>query len=421
MYSQNPAKRKRSTTYSVEFPTLPSISKPPTFVDLIQKQNSHDILVLRFTTTSTMWVENLKTGVPVKFSWKQDDLSRVWYGYVSFVSRVVASQKLKTMEVYCIGSSFVLKEGVVRTFSNTTITDAVSQIAKEFGLNFIGESHPRVFDQLTIAGHSYWEWINEQAKRIGYGVYTDGANLVFRPFDKLIDQTIYEAPILEWTTTIANVESQLAGNTLEYFKVLNGEMIEFDQAARSIKITGGVDPYSSKETYSSTNPSMLGQQLRETVSDTLFSEYRSDYVVHTDVDSKAASDGSATLARFNMPAYVKAKGDPRFRPYGIVSIKNTGTLTDGYWVIKEVTHRFSRNRLYEAEMTVITDGTGPNEKSHFRASNAEVVGIVNTGRVLANEAMILRLNTTKLQQDGTRVNQSGQGYLRTPARWVTTI
>jgi phage protein D len=367
-----------------------------------------------------MWFENLKTGVPVKFSWYQGHLSKTWYGYVSFISKTIATQKINMMEVYCIGSSFVLKENAVRVFSNKTITEVVQQIASEFGLNFIGENDNRKFDQLVIAGHSYWEWITEHANKIGYGVYVEGTNLVFRPLDKLIDLTISESPILDWNNPYTTLESENDGKTLEYFKILNGEFIESD-VSRKIKVVAGVDPTTAVISYSNSDPKGVGTKLRSNTSDVYFSEYRSDQVAHTGLDTQSASEGSAHLARFNLPAFAKGKGDPRFKPYSTVYVQNTGSLTDGYWVVKEVRHKFTRNKLYEADLSLVTDGTGINETSTFRQAKPDLIGIVNVDQIVSLDALTLRTDTTKLYQNGTTVNQNGQGFNRTPARWITTL
>jgi phage protein D len=421
MRSPLPGKSRRSASYSVSFPTIPSIKRTPTFVELIQKQNNHDVLVLRFLVSSPIWFANLKTGVPVKFTYKQGHLSKTWYGYVSFVSKAVVTSKIQMMEVYCVGSSFVFKEGTVRVFSKKTITEVVSEVCKEFGFNFIGEPHPRRFDQLVIAGHSYWEWINEHANKIGYGVYVEGTNLIFRPLDKLIDQTISEAPILSWTGSGTSVSMEDVTKTLDYFKVLNGELIERSSNYRSIKHVGGVNPITSAITSFDSNPKYLGEKLRSNISDVYFSEFRSDQVAQDDVGSRTAAEGAAHLSRFNLPAYAQGKGDPRIKPYSLVYIKNTGSLTDGYWIVKEVTHRFVRSKQYEVDLSLITDGTGNTETSSFRQANPHVIGIVNAGHILNLDALTLAPNTTKLQQPAVLINEANQGFNRTPARWVTTL
>lgn len=421
MRSPTPLKLNKSARYHVEFPTIPSIKKIPKDVKLIQKQNNHDILILKFFSSNSFWFENLKTGVPVKFSYSQGHLSKVWYGYVSFVSNVPTTPKIRPIEVYCIGSSFVLKEGAARVFTNVTITDVVSQLAKEFGLNFIGESHLRKFDQLIIAGHSYWEWINEHANKIGYGVYVEGTNLIFRPIDSLINQLVSEAPILNWSNPAISGFTDDPSKTLDYFKVLNGELIEGSTNYRSIKHMGGVDPITGSTTGFDSNPKDLGEKLRSNVSDVYFSEFRSDQVVHNDLDSKTAAEGAAHLARFNLPAHATAKGDPRLKPYSIVYIENTGKLTDGYWVVKEVTHEFSLTGFYKVKLSLLTDGTGTNQEYSFRQAKPTVTGIVNSGHVLEIDAQVLQTETTKLQQSELIISEANQGFNRTPARWTTTL
>jgi len=411
----------KNTTFKVEFPTLPSLQKTPVYIELIQKQNHHDILIMKFFTSRPLWFNNLKTGIPIKFSWEQDGRKKSWYGYVSFVKKVSASQKLKTMEVFCIGSSFVLKGGNVRVFSNTTVTSVVKQIANENGLNFIGETHNKTFSQLVVSGHSYWEWIMEYGRKIGYGAYVDGTNLIFRPFDKLIEQTVSEAPILSWSTKNLTGDSYARGNSLEYFQPMNGEFIENTQHGRNLKLVAGIDPVSGAESYFTGNPKYSGTSLRSSVSDVLFSEYRSDQVVHNDMGAETVAKGSAEMARFNLPATARTKGDPRIRPYSVVYIHNTGDLTDGYWVVKSVTHLFSMSSAYSIEMSLVTDGTGENDKTSFRQATPDVVGIINEGHIASTDSMLLRQDTTTLQQTGLTVNKAGQGYIRTPARWISTI
>jgi hypothetical protein len=291
----------------------------------------------------------------------------------------------------------------------------------ENNLNYIGESHNKTFSQLTVSGHSYWEWIVEYGKKIGYGVIVDGTNLIFRPFDKLIEQTVSEAPILSWKSKWLPSDSYSRSNSLEFFQPLNGEMIEGTSNGRTKKYVAGIDPVSGNESYFTGDPKSSGNSFRTSVSDVLFSEYRSDQVVHNDIGAETVGKGSAELARFNMPAFVRAKGDPRIRPYSVVYIHNTGHLTDGYWMVKEVKHSFSMSKAYTLEMTILTDGTGENEVSPFRQANPDVVGIINEGHIVSIGSMVLRQDTTTLQQTGIMVKQNGQGYIRTPARWISTI
>lgn len=391
----------------------------PRRADLYQKQYSHDILVLEYVSSSPLWFDNLKTGVPVLFSWKQGTHYEMWPGYVSHTTKVVASQRNNVMEVHCVSSGYPLKERATRVFTDCTIPDAVAQICKEFDFNFVGEQHSRRFEQLTMAGHSYWEWLQEQAKRIGYGVMVSGTDLFFRPLDKLINQGGTNVPILSMQLNDQVVKNKYMDKTLDYFKITNGENVEKDNL-RSVKEVYGVDPYTSKKVSSTSNPKVLGDSLRKITNDVLFTEPRSEQVVHSKIDADATSSGLAQHGRFNIPAKVKGQGDPRIKPFLPVFISGTGETTDGYWIADEVHHMFHKIGDYQIEMTVATDGIGITNYSPYRLEPDSVVGVVNLSEITN------QLNEKSSADSGKSFNLSTkvpvilenyQGYNRTNARW----
>lgn len=419
----NNQKFRRGTEFSVSFPSFPALDILPRRADLYQKQYSHDILVLEYSASSPLWFDNLKTGVPVIFTWKQDSHSEIWPGYVSHVSKVVASQRTNLLEVHCVSSGYSLKERATRVFSDCTIPDAVSQICKEFGFNFIGDQHPRRFEQLTMAGHSYWEWLQEQAKRIGYGVLVVGTDLLFRPLDKLVNMSGTSVPILSIQNSDQVVKNKYLDKTLDYFKVTNGENIESGNL-RAIKEVHGVDPYTSKKVTSSTNPKFLGENIRTSVNDVLFTEPRSEQVVHSKIDADATSSGLAQHGRFNMPAKVKGQGDPRIKPFFPVFISGTGDSTDGYWVATEVHHMFHKIGDYQLEMTVSSDGVGPTNYTPYRLEPTSVVGVLNIIELSETLNESTKVNSEKRFNLAGKVPvilENYQGYNRTKARWKTPV
>jgi len=413
-------KYRRSTTYTVEFPTLPSISAQPRRVEIHQKQYQHDVVLFEFSQVSPLWFDVVRTGTPVSFSWTQGATTKFWYGYVSFVTKNVSSQIDNVMEVHCIGTSFPLKTRVTRVFKNTTIPSAVATIASEFGFNFIGKDNDRVFEQLTIAGHSYWEWMQEQARRIGYGVFVDGMDLYFRPLDELITQGVSTVPVLSMSGTQANLNGQLLDRTLDWFKALNGEYVEDSQNLRTVKQVGGVDPITQQVYTSSKSPKNVGTQLRANVNDVLFSEVRSEQVISDPISAASAASGAANMARMNTPAKVKCQGDPRIRPFYPVLIQGTGPTTDGYWIAKEVKHMFAKIGDYQIEMTVTVDGTGANKISGLRQGTTTAVGVVNLNEALSNNGVNIDASsgqTVRLVTSSFMATDAAQGYNRTPARW----
>jgi hypothetical protein len=445
------SKSRRSTVYKIEYPTLPSIEIQPKEVVLTQKQKHHDVLVLDYFGTSLKNAELLKTGVPVKFSWRQGNRSMEWLGYVNSVSREFGTQKSKPMKVFCIGSSFVLKQRKTKTYKDKTIPEIAAAIAKENNLKFVGENHSRRFSQLVISGHTQWEWLHEQANRIGYAMYVQGTNLVFRPIDKLMDEASSDAPVFQmWDSTIPKQGSH-PDRTLDYFKVLVGENIEGYGPDRASKQIGGVNPVTGESFTAKRSPSETGSGIRESLSDTLFNDFNSDQVANSKVDAKNAAESSAHLSRFNIPAKVLGQGDPRVSPYKLVYVDGSGDETDGFWVVNEVKHRMYFSGIYSIEMTVLTDGTQKNRKNSTRNSDKQIIGFINVNQLLATQSSFsvednsytVNLGvalgtrgvgvglspyssnlsrTSALTMRSPLLNQvNNQGFGRTPTRWETTV
>jgi hypothetical protein len=123
----------------------------------------------------------------------------------------------------------------------------------------------------------------------------------------------------------------------------------------------------------------------------------------------------------NMPAMVKCQGDPRIRPYAPVLIENTGPLTDGFWIPNQVKHMFARLGDYQIEMNVTTDGTGVNASTVTRQDPSDVVGVVNLTEALNNNgvtSVVGKSTQVRLVSYTTIQKEDGQGYARTPSRWV---
>lgn len=413
-------KYQRGTRFKLTLPSLPGFEAQPRRVDLVQKQYNHDVMILEFSRVSELWFSTIKTGIPVKFSWVQEEQTKHWVGYVSTIHKTVNKQRENIMTIHCVGATYPLKDRVSRVFNSISITQAVGVIAKEHGFKFITKEHPMRFEQLNIAGQSYWEWIREHAKKIGYGIVIDGMNFIFKPIDELINDSFSYAPILSMSNSSIPVNNQFKDDTLESFKVLNGEHVESATELRMSKNAGGVDPITGKSFVKTQNPGKTGTSLRKSTSDVLFSEHKTGLVVNDPASAQLSAEGSAQLARLTLPAYVKAQGDPRIRPFGVVLVSGTGQLSDGFWVVKEVTHILHIVGDYQIVMTVVTDGVGDTAESSFRKRDRSTVGTVNLNGALANGGKQIGSFSEKdvvLHTPKRVTNVTTQGYKRTPSVW----
>jgi phage protein D len=378
-------KNYKSTDFEIVFPTLPGFDTKPVQVDLHQGAYKHDIMLVQFPQVSAFWFKSLNTGVPVIFRWSQGILKRSWQGYVHSVSKSVAGQRDAPFELMLIGASMPLKNRVQRTFRNKTIPEVAALIAREFNLAFSIDAHPRRFSYLAISGESYWEWLCKYAQQIGYHVYVDNATLFFKKIDNILDERSKDVAIMSMASPALPINNHLVDRTLYNFKVTNGDYIEGADETRANKVVSGVNPITSAQVTSVYSPRAVGKAVRTQPKAVIFDDYKTDLVSNDTSATKANAEGSALMAKMNLPAKVLGQGDPRLSPYSLVQITGTGEQTDGFWVVKNVKHTFGRGRSYDVEIDVLSDGFGPNAVSSFRAGNATKIGIIDVDAILASD------------------------------------
>jgi len=413
-------KYRKGTNTIVFFPSMSfSLRVQPRRIDLYQKEYAHDVLVLEYQAESTAFFDMVHTGIPVVFSWNQDTLSKSWIGYVSTVSKTNSPQRMNSMVIVCVGSSFPLKARAARVFKDSSIPEAVEKIVTEYGFNFIGDNNSLKFSQLTIAGLTYWEWIVEQAKKIGYGIIVDGMNFIFRPLDKLIDLGFSNAAILSLGDATIPFNTQALDRTLDKFTVISGDNIEDSVNYRTIKNVGGVDPITNQQYLSKVSPAVTGTNLRDKTQDVLFSEYRTDIVAPNAAAAAAEAKGAAELARFNLPASVHGQGDPRIRPFSTVFISGTGNITDGFWMVKEVRHMFHKIGDYVTELKIATDGLGRTVETSFRTRDPSNVGVLSSDTLQNGKipTLYFSMDNVKLSSTDMIIKEGSQGFIKLPQQW----
>jgi hypothetical protein len=390
MSKQLVGKARKSTRYRVEFPTLPSFAIQPEFIELRQVMEQHDVLQLTYTSNRGELYKQLRTGVPVKLTWTQGSRKKTWYGYVSVTTETKAAQTNRPTKVYCIGASFLLKESKPRIFQNKTVPEVAAIMAKEVGLRFVGENTTFRWSQLSITTESYWEWLQEHARIIGYVCYVDGVDLIFRPIDKVLYKNTADLPIMQyWGMPTPSVQHAV-DRTLDSIQVLSGEYVEWGNEYRTNKQVGGVDPISGKPFLAVSSPATVGSKLRQDVSGVLFTS-QSTFVANNYSWAKEISTSEAQLARFTLPAKLVGQGDPRMHPYGLVYVDGTGQQTDGAWLVKTISHKMNRAGEYSAEISAATDGLGSSsidyESNSFASSRPltrSVTGKINIESYLSS-------------------------------------
>jgi hypothetical protein len=146
-------------------------------------------------------------------------------------------------------------------------------------------------------------------------------------------------------------------------------------------------------------------------------------VVQNTRDGKFSAEMLSFAAAYNIPAKVHAQGDPRLSPYFPVIIQGTGKQTDGYWLVREVTHTFKKQGEYLVDMVIVTDGIGQSENTFLRESDWDTVNTVNISEMLSYSSLS---NTTpdnsepQISKVSATILPSQQGFAESPALWTRT-
>jgi hypothetical protein len=412
-------KYRRSTSYKVAFPTAPSLTAVPSFVELKQEKGSHDILTLKFKRTSALWFQVLKTGTPVVFTWNQNGRVTSWCGYVNVVSKQTASQIEQDFKVVCVGTSYVLKTKSQLVFKNSTITEAAEKIAKQANLAFVSVPTSRRFETLAITGQSYWEWLQQQAKRIGYVCLVRNGTMYFTPADTLIDVFMPDSAVLAAEPVATPSDGKPFDRTLDSFTVLNSDYLDHDVLPqRTTRVTSGVNPVTGQVFGANSSPNRHGTALRQKETPTLFSAY-SDEVVHSATSARNAAYEEARALQFSTVAHVIGQGDPRVHPYSTVLIQGTGPETDGYWVTASVTHSFWFTGQYTVEGRVMSDGLGKTVATSTRKPDGKAHGTVNLTAAALSSLRASATNTSSVRLLSKRpiYVESQQGFSQLGTVW----
>jgi len=411
---------RKTSGFSVSFPTLPTFEPSFRGLKLIQKQYNHDVLILYSHDLDDVVLQTLPTGFPVKVTLRANSYAKEWTGYVSFVSREEGSGVEFTTRVHCIGSSFPLKQKTNRVFSNMSITEVATVLAEEMGFTPLVEPHPEKFTQLSIAGHSYWEWLTEQARRIGYVLRVDGAYLWFQSVDSTIISSLADSPEFAQTSSYPK-DGETQERNITFFKVFRGEYVELPGDLNTAKEVSGVDTQSGSSFSVSSDAVQNGVGLREIRANIDVTEYRSDQVSGSLRSAELRAKGLRSLARYTVPAQAHVAGDPRIVPFGTVSLSGLGEYLNGYWVVKEVEHSIQAIGTYVSEVKLLGDGSGTSSLRGGALSADRRMGIVNVTNALLGKTIwgnSGQQNESLLRGTRSTPQNMPSGFSRSSAQWT---
>lgn len=401
------------TRLSVNFPDFPSFDIPPRNFRLYQEAGKHDIMEIMFGQFSEFYFKTLKTGVPVQVTWSTDKAKGNFYGYVHHVSHATQNTNQRPVIIHAVGSSFPLKEGGNKIWLKKTAPDIVSELAKEVKLKPVVTPDKNIFPQQSLSGHTRWEKISELANRIGYVFQVVGTELHFHPLDKMVTNFMDTMPIMAFGSSYSGPYDAILSQTLDKFVPHIGDHFDQDLHSRKDKTISGIDPYTGRPYSVTASPSKVGVKLRNTTKEPLFSQTLPTSVTGSKMMAETLAKAHATLSKFSMHAEGSGQGDPRIAPYKTIDVRGTGSTTDGYWVIKSVSHFVSSDGRYLVDFTCMSDGTDGNKIGVNRPQYADSIPIVP----ISTSARPTKPTSVRLRNNVKLISQTGAGYKVNPRRW----
>lgn len=403
------------TQFTVTFPDFPTFNEQAKNFNLVQEMGKQDVIEVKFSYQSPFYAKALKTGTLMVVDWVNDSLKGKFTGYVYQVE--VKTQKTPDREVIVkgVGASFSLKETDNKIWLNKSATQIVEEIAKKFKLKAKVTSHKTIFSQQSMVNHTYWEKIQELARRIGYVAQVYGTELHFHPLDIMIDQFSTQAPIMSAEDIELPMYASIYQRKLDSFIPAVGDTTALAMFNKREKTISGIDPLSAKPFSSSSSPNKW-KAIRKDTKEPLFKESLSTTISVNQNMAKTLVEGQSKLSKYSVFAEGHGQGDPGIAPYKTIDVRGTGEVTDGYWVITRAEHFVTWYGKYEVVFECMTDGTGKNKATSTRQENASSSPIRNIQFELLSKD-VSRPTKTSISAPSAMIKQTDSGFKVTPRRW----
>lgn len=392
----------------VDFPDTTAAPQYVYYANIFQSQYSHELAIVKFRDWGLEY-DVVTPGTPVVLTIYGRKRRREMYGYVHHINPEKTPGKNFT-EVVIIGASYVMREPSQLIYRNLTADQVVKKIASKHNFVTYAVPHPRIYPQISQAGHTDWEIMVRLAKQCGYTLRTQNTELYFQPI--LEDFTNYRENAPKF---IMRSMSAPEGSTIYSFRPIIGESIDFEDATKAAVAISGVDRFSN--TSLSITKQKRNKKTRKKQQIEFFDHFDSS-VVANDVET-AGHEAKAAEERNSFPyrAIVEVLGDPSLRPDMPVFLEGIGQTYSGYWTILQTEHKIieeERNR--QRYTTILTVGVDSLGTANTWNDNKTVVApdYVPKRTIIPNKKQTVVVPKTGLNTTSKAVTPQSKGSFGTP-------
>lgn len=404
-------------SYRVIYPDFPGFEEIPSNIRLIQKAGHQDIVEIQYFSVSSFYQTALKPGSLIRVNWANSFVKGQFFGQIlSSLPTKTFGQNNPTI-IKAIGTALPLKESDSKIWVNKTASEIVQEIAKKFKLKPVVSPTKVRFTQESLVGQTYWQKIRELANKSGYVFHVHETELFFLPFDIMINTFMGNIPVLSLETNYGDGYDNIAQSTLLEFKAESAVIPPTARKTNRAKKVMGIDPLTGKVFTHTALPSTTGKALRKNRDTQVFAEQMYDVTVGSKALAESRAKAEAQMARFNQNAKGIAQGDPRISPFKTVQIEGTGSISDGFWIVRSAEHFMTHDGRYTTDFTCMTDGSGGNKESSFRVTPSKGPAVRNVAYELAS-GLQPRPAQTRLNSRTALIRQTDSGLELKQRRWV---
>jgi phage protein D len=331
---------------TVDFPTVSIKPERVHTFTLTNSKYSHEMVDVQFRDWDVQF-DSIRPGTPVSCLIKSTDSSRNFYGYVHHINARVSPGK-KFTSLILIGASYKLKQARQRVFLNQTADKIIQSIAEEYGFAYYAEPHPRVYPQVTQAGHTELELMVRLAKQCGYSLRIENTEIYFQSMTTDYTNTRNSAPVF----TMREKTDPL-GSSIYDFRLMAGDSVQHPDSYKAAVAVGGVDPLSGKvyTTTSQTRPNAI----RDRNQPEFFDYFATDVVAPGYASALSEAQAADERNRFAYRATAMVIGTPSLKADMPVYLQGIGKDYSGYWIVLSAQHQVIEETLNNFKYVTILE------------------------------------------------------------------
>jgi hypothetical protein len=336
----------------VEFPES---SVGPSFVynlTLHQNRYHHEVAVIQFRDWNVQY-NVISNGSPITLTIDDSSNNKEFKGYVhKVIPDQTPSHNITT--VIAVSASYVMKSPSQTVYRNLSADGLVEQICNKYRFNAFTIPHPRIYPQISQAGHTDWEIMVQVAKEAGCTLRTEGTEIYFQPVLEDYTNKRAEAP-----SFVMRDASHPSGSTIYSFEAGISETEEHDGEVKAATAVSGFD--SMSKTLISVTQQIRSKKTKKTAVPEFFDRFATDIVAPDPMVAKYEAEAAEQRASFPYRATVVVLGHAGVRPDLPVYLDGVGDYS-GYWTVLGTEHTVEEEHrnifMYTTKLYVGTDSLG---------------------------------------------------------------